>query len=931
MVRTVLYRTLKRTLHIALFLALFAAPAKMIAQSVLLPGDILTVTVNADDHSFDIIPLIDIEKGTKVFFSSGQWSVKEKILQGDELSLEFDHQIEAGTTIHVDGSENYLYTLSGYLDLRRSDKRLFTYQYEDESYRFIYGIGWGDEHIWKKDDEVGSDIPESLDPEEGTLVSLGRGNNYQYFIRNGASGTRKMLTELVAKSSNWNLSDVAFNNLGTSFNVLNPPVLQFDQTVSRVIEGELYASLNVAVFEHDGSRLSVDVVYDTLRSNVGTEDIEAFKRATINFTGISGDRVYEIQIPLKDDENYEGIETATFSLENLSSGNFGDFLQHSLVIRDDEVPKLSITNMQITDNDLKGIEILNNESVPVSIRDWKLGNRETGITVNRNITLLPGQSFRLATSDTTLNGDTPDLIIENEKFVTLLEKEKELLIWDDLDNLVINESKEPYLNQIAVKKEKNQTSVLSGDSGKSLTAQAAAETVQSSIAISGFKTSGWTNIYARNLSDIPAEAEFELYFWNEKTGEFTETDADEARALSEKDQVLFIYSESKNNEEILSVLSGKNKETPETIIWEIDATDRNENNIIDETEGINWLMHSVKEPVYVEHLIRLLSEFELNAEPVVYQMAYGSDGDIIYKPLVRSDRIPADIPFMIRITNAAGHKKLEMEVSELISEPVIPDDEERAGFTLEMNKKGFSSKFTVEFDDEGTERVTAFQSHELLQFPDQDYLYTYTIQGDERFRKVVIPRENTGEIILPVYINSNTEGEIQILIRDWNEIPDGWQITLLDLSDNSDHVLSRDKTVVFEHHLLSSETEDQETGSAKDRKDISDHRFDLILTPPLSAANEEETDLPQNLELYQNYPNPFNPLTTITFYLPEASQVRLSVFNIVGQPVATLVQGNLSAGEQMVEWDATDMPSGMYIYQLEVGNKVMTRKMTLVK
>ena len=65
--------------------------------------------------------------------------------------------------------------------------------------------------------------------------------------------------------------------------------------------------------------------------------------------------------------------------------------------------------------------------------------------------------------------------------------------------------------------------------------------------------------------------------------------------------------------------------------------------------------------------------------------------------------------------------------------------------------------------------------------------------------------------------------------------------------------------------------------------------------------------------------------------MAEEGNVKLSVFNIVGQPVAVLLQGNKSKGEHTLEWDASDMPSGIYIYQLEVGTKVMTRKMTLVK
>jgi len=65
--------------------------------------------------------------------------------------------------------------------------------------------------------------------------------------------------------------------------------------------------------------------------------------------------------------------------------------------------------------------------------------------------------------------------------------------------------------------------------------------------------------------------------------------------------------------------------------------------------------------------------------------------------------------------------------------------------------------------------------------------------------------------------------------------------------------------------------------------------------------------------------------------MPEEGEIKLSIFNIVGQPVAVLLEGTRAQGEHSLEWDASDMPSGIYIYQLEVGTKIMTRKMTLVK
>lgn len=99
-----------------------------------------------------------------------------------------------------------------------------------------------------------------------------------------------------------------------------------------------------------------------------------------------------------------------------------------------------------------------------------------------------------------------------------------------------------------------------------------------------------------------------------------------------------------------------------------------------------------------------------------------------------------------------------------------------------------------------------------------------------------------------------------------------------------------------------------------------------------TVDSETETDIPAIVTLHQNYPNPFNPATTIGFELPIPQRVTLQVFNILGQTVQTLVQGELlAAGEQEFRFNAQNLSSGVYYYRLEVGNKLYTKKMTLIK
>ena len=99
----------------------------------------------------------------------------------------------------------------------------------------------------------------------------------------------------------------------------------------------------------------------------------------------------------------------------------------------------------------------------------------------------------------------------------------------------------------------------------------------------------------------------------------------------------------------------------------------------------------------------------------------------------------------------------------------------------------------------------------------------------------------------------------------------------------------------------------------------------------LSTPIEKTPDIPHTFAVSQNYPNPFNPSTNIHYTLPGSQHVRLRVYNILGQLVATLVNKDQPAGSYTVRFDAHDLPSGMYIYRLKAGNSTETKKMMLVK
>ncbi|MFH0931856.1 MAG: S8/S53 family peptidase [Candidatus Zixiibacteriota bacterium] len=94
--------------------------------------------------------------------------------------------------------------------------------------------------------------------------------------------------------------------------------------------------------------------------------------------------------------------------------------------------------------------------------------------------------------------------------------------------------------------------------------------------------------------------------------------------------------------------------------------------------------------------------------------------------------------------------------------------------------------------------------------------------------------------------------------------------------------------------------------------------------------------LPEKFNLFQNYPNPFNLATNISFYISAKSEVNLTIYNILGERVKTLVNGTFEAGSHTVTWDGKNeagsvVASGIYFYKLNAGNNVITKKMSLLK
>ena len=113
--------------------------------------------------------------------------------------------------------------------------------------------------------------------------------------------------------------------------------------------------------------------------------------------------------------------------------------------------------------------------------------------------------------------------------------------------------------------------------------------------------------------------------------------------------------------------------------------------------------------------------------------------------------------------------------------------------------------------------------------------------------------------------------------------------------------------------------------------DLDPENWVLNKSKDVSGIENQSNSQIYTYYLEQNYPNPFNPSTVIGYQISTNSDIEITIFNMLGEKVFTLITGNQSAGYHTIEWDATNYPSGVYYYQIKAGEFQAVKKMVLLK
>lgn len=262
---------------------------------------------------------------------------------------------------------------------------------------------------------------------------------------------------------------------------------------------------------------------------------------------------------------------------------------------------------------------------------------------------------------------------------------------------------------------------------------------------------------------------------------------------------------------------------------------------------------------------------------------------------------------------------------------------------VEDSNNALKSGTLVMFSEYSTTGLDELDSYKL-QSLNTEYLSLFTtLETGENLDINSLPDSLSEPIAVKLdYDGSHISGQYELA---WNHklLPENWEFVLTDTKSGEEINLKNESSYVIDEGL-SKVTPDlnpvfsvPEFGLVEQRRSkqsaSSGSRFTLTISPTQTVSNEieEEDDQPIALALDQNYPNPFNPSTTINYAVPLQAKVRLEIFDLVGRKVAELVNGPKSTGSYSINFDASQLASGLYIYRLQVGSNILTKKMTLIK
>ena len=258
--------------------------------------------------------------------------------------------------------------------------------------------------------------------------------------------------------------------------------------------------------------------------------------------------------------------------------------------------------------------------------------------------------------------------------------------------------------------------------------------------------------------------------------------------------------------------------------------------------------------------------------------------------------------------------------------------EEPQKIRFEVEGNGFSNSAFLQFGINGSPTEKVIGDAEELTSLSSSFAQLSFAKADGLFDIANIGNP-TEEVTIPLDFTSSTGGFFTLSATDF-DVSSNYDLSFHDYKTGESLLIDESFRYSFETQRLKPQEVPvltSLTAWAIKAKSSESNRFGITLTPSTSVSIDDEIDAPTEFTLGQNYPNPFNPTTNINYSVGEAGPVNITVYNVMGQKVAELLNTTKNAGSYQITWNATGVASGIYYYRLTAPGQVLTRQMTLIK
>ncbi len=772
-----------------------------------------------------------------------------------------------------------------------------------------------------------------------------------------------------------------------SFVIVNPPTVQFTASEVSINEGSTVTlTVKLTDIGSNFSGTSVDVAFLKNVSSASGADVANYTPQTVTFASSASEGAAQnVTVTLAGDSDYEGQEIAVFQLQNLTDGTIIKPQNLNLIIADDDAPDVVIDEFYpapgtngdtngdgTTDTNDEFIEIVNTTSHNIDISGWQLSDNGTDIKYTYpSGTVLPANGAGVVFSGGKPSGSYGAAFVHTSGGLSLNNSGDKPTLFDEAGNTIyqatysnspsdesLTRDQDPNTSQTFVPhgSVSNQpfspgTEVDGGAFDPDATfAVAIREGVGYRMISSPTQSTSFSDLFSKlwmqgiSGSDVPTAAST-LYFWNEANGgSFAEPASMSENLVPGKGYFVYVF---KDNEiataglqggfpKIVSTRQAENGSVQVTVT----ASDADNSGTIDGNEGLNLLGNPFGTDISVTALLNALDDAgALNQNVYVYNHSAGS-GNGGFEILSDGGQIAPFQGFYVAYTDAGMNGSVTLTRSNLAANQgtVFYDRQgfQEAHFQLFLGNGKKYDSYTVRFTENGTVGEDLFDAYKLFSLKANSINLFSTVGGNVKLAINVLPpaRELDAEIRIPIRYQLPQNGEYTFRWDKIDELPREMEVYLIDSKTGSKIDLSIRETFTFTYYRKRSKILSSERGIPlpNKTKDVeTDPRFELVIA--MKTIEEPGPEMSKPVTLSPNYPNPFRGQTEMTFKLKEPGPVSITIWNIVGQKVATIYDNQMmSEGAHTYYWNAdSNLPSGIYICKLEAAGTVLIRKMTLIK